>query len=65
VARASTSGGEAVLALEHGRGAREAGLVWIGPVLEAGAAEMGGRLEDSASGDNVRAALVLPRERPL
>jgi phospho-acceptor domain-containing protein len=65
VARGSAAGGEVVLAVEHGRGPRDPTLAWIGPVLEAGAAEMGGRLEDSASGDNMRAALVLPRERPL
>ena len=64
VARATPSGDEAVLSLEHAdHGVSPMG--WLGPVVAAGAAQMGGRLEESRRQGVVRAALVLPKERPL
>jgi signal transduction histidine kinase len=63
-ARAVGTAGEAVLALEHTRGAPDAALGWVCGVVAAAAAEMGGRLEESEA-DTVRVALVLPKERPL
>jgi signal transduction histidine kinase len=65
LARALPSGADAVLAIEHGRGAPDRSLAWMGEVVGAAAAEMGGRLEESTAGDVARVALVLPRERPL
>ncbi len=61
--RAAPRGDEVVLALEHGRGEADPALAWMGEVVEAAAPQMGGRLEESAAGDVVRVALVLPRER--
>jgi hypothetical protein len=64
-ARATASGPHAVLAIEHERGAPDPLLAWVGEVVAAAAAEMGGRLEESTAADVGRVALVLPRERPL
>jgi signal transduction histidine kinase len=65
VARAVASGSEAVLMIEHAEGPEDPALAWIGEVAAAGAAGMGGRLEESSRDGFVRAALVLPKERPL
>jgi signal transduction histidine kinase len=65
LARASPAGTEVVLALEHGRGEPDPSLAWVGAVVANAAREMGGRLEESTSGESARVALVLPRERPL
>ena len=65
LARATASGAEAVLALEHGHGEADPSLAWMGEVIGAAASEMHGRLVESAAGDVVRVVLVLPRERPL
>ena len=51
--------GGVVLALSQ-----DASLAWVGPVVAAGAAAMGGRLEESCREGIVRAALVLPKETP-
>jgi signal transduction histidine kinase len=65
VARASSSGTEVVLAVEHGRGTPDPTLSWTRAVIAAAAVEMGGHFDESSSDDIMRAALVLPRERPL
>jgi signal transduction histidine kinase len=65
VARSSSSRTEAVLAVEHGRGTPDPTLSWTHAVIAAAAVEMGGRFEESSSDEIMRAALVLPRERPL
>jgi signal transduction histidine kinase len=65
VARAASSGGEAVLAVEHGHGTPDPTLAWMGAVVADAATAMGGRVEASSTGEMVRVALVLPKERPL
>ncbi|HEX9289744.1 MAG TPA: histidine kinase [Anaeromyxobacteraceae bacterium] len=65
LARAVPSGTEVVLAVEHARGTPDPALAWVGAVVAAGARDLGGRLEESTERDLVRAALVLPKERPL
>jgi signal transduction histidine kinase len=65
VARASGTADEVVLSVEHTRGAPDPALAWVRGAVSAAAAEMGGRLEESSEGDIERAALSLPRERPL
>jgi len=63
LARAFSTPREARLVLEHTRGVGEPGSAELRAVVAAGAAEMGGRLEESSEDDLVRAALVLPKER--
>jgi hypothetical protein len=63
VVRAAAADGEAVITIDHGRGARDASLSWTDDVIAAGAGEMGGRVEREARGDAARTALRLPRER--
>ena len=63
--RAAGTISEAILSVEHTRGAPDPALSWVRDVVAAAALEMGGRLEEASEGDNVRAALVLPKERPL
>lgn len=64
-ARAAAMAGEAVISLEHTRGAPEGERAWVREAAAAAAREMGGRLDESPGGDTVRVALVLPKERPL
>jgi hypothetical protein len=59
------SGPDAILTIEHACGEPDRSLAWMGEVVAAAAAELGGRLDESTEGDVARAMLVLPRERPL
>ncbi len=65
VASVAATAREAVLSIEHTLGPPEPALAWVRDVVAEAAAAMGGRLEESSEGDTVRAALVLPKERPL
>jgi signal transduction histidine kinase len=64
-ARAAAGPGEARLVLEHEGGELDPVLAWVGPVVAAGASELGGRLDESTKDGRIRAALILPKERPL
>jgi signal transduction histidine kinase len=65
LARAAAAEREVTLSLEHGRGAPDPALAWMGPVVAGAASSMAGRLEESYHEDTVRVALVLPKERAL
>jgi signal transduction histidine kinase len=59
---AAAEGAEVVLALEHGRAARDRALAWIGEAAAEVARALGGSLEETTREGLARVALRLPAE---